>query len=128
MATIDVTEVLFDPDFVDEFVVTRRVEVVSGQGRVNVTTTVVTPNPVGVVTATTPADLQRRDDLQSLGRSVNVVTTFRLRGPGPGHQPDLLGIDGVTYTVVEVLPYTRFGPGFVEARAVSGNAVDLAAA
>lgn len=113
MAYVDVAEVLLDPDLADLFSVVRRTETFAN-GR-PVIATVTTPNVVGVVTATGPSGLERRDDGQMMTRQVNIVTQFRLRGPGTGIQPDQIVIDGNTFTVVDILPFSRFGAGFVEA-------------
>lgn len=123
MAQLDVSELLFDPDFADMFTVIRHEETISEQGRA-ITRPVSHPNIVGVVTATSPADLIRRDDGQMMSRKVSVVTSFRLRGPSPGFQPDQIVIEGVTFTITEILPFTRFGSGFVEALATSMNALN----
>lgn len=126
MPDLDVSEVLFDPDFADVFTVQRRAEAVNTSGRSQVT---VTPfiDIVGVITSTDPSDLERRDDGQMMTRTINVVTAFRLRGPSPGFQPDQIVHDGVTYTVDKILPFTRFGRGFIEAVATSMNAQTPAA-
>lgn len=123
MPQLDVSEVLFDPDLADTFTVIRQAEAVNDQGRTVLTPTQY-PRIVGVVTATSPADLLRRDDGQMMPRKISVVTVFRLRGPAPGFQPDQIVIDGVTFTITEILPFSRFGRGFVEALATSMNALN----
>lgn len=123
MAQLDVSEVLFDPDLADTFTVIRQAESINNQGR-SVLTPTEYPNIVGVVTATSPAELLRRDDGQMMPRKISVVTVFRLRGPAPGFQPDQIQIDGVTFTITEILPFSRFGRGFVEALATSMNALN----
>lgn len=121
MADIDVSEVLFDPDLADLFDVVRREEIVGDNGR-----PVIKERRhlsiVGVITAQSPADLLRRDDGQMMPRKYSLVTVFRLQGPGRGHQPDDIWLDGQRFTVTEVLPYSRFGSGFVEAIITSMNA------
>lgn len=123
MANLDVSELLFDPDFADMFTVIRHEETVNDQGR-TVTRPLRHENIVGVVTATSPADLIRRDDGQMMSRKISVVTVFRLRGPSPGYQPDQIVIEGVVFTITEILPFSRFGSGFVEALATSMNALN----
>lgn len=123
MPMLDVTEVLFDPDFADMFDVLRQSEVVDDSGRAQIGKTRF-PNVIGVVTPTAPDTLQRRDDGQMMPRAVSVVTQFRLRGPSPGFQPDQIVYDNVTFTVTEIVSLTRFGEGFVEAIALSMNALN----
>ena len=124
MPSVDVSDVLFDPDLADIFDVVRQTEVVNDQGRSVVQSTRMC-NIVGVITATAPADLQRRDDGQMMPQKISVVTVFRLRGPAPGFQPDQIVYGGTTFTVTEILPFSRFGKGFVEALATSMNAINL---
>lgn len=121
MADIDVSEVLFDPDLADMFDVVRKEETVNEQGRSTIKERRY-QDIVGVITAQSPAELLRRDDGQMMPRKYVVVTVFRLQGPGKGYQPDDIWLDGQRFTVTEVLPYSRFGSGFVEAIVTSMNA------
>lgn len=121
MADIDVSEVLFDPDLADMFDVVRKEETVNEQGRSTIKERRY-QDIVGVITAQSPAELLRRDDGQMMPRKYAVVTVFRLQGPGKGYQPDDIWLDGQRFTVTEVLPYSRFGSGFVEAIITSMNA------
>lgn len=121
MADLDVSEVLFDPDLADMFDVIRNREVVNDQGRSETQETRYR-NIIGVVTSQSPADLLKRDDGQMMPRKCSVVTAFRLRGPGAGFQPDDIVLEGIRFTVTEILPFSRFGSGFVEATITSMNA------
>lgn len=121
MADLDVSEVLFDPDLADMFDVVRKDEVVNQQGRSEIKE-YVHRDVVGVITAQSPAGLLRRDDGQMMPRKYVLVTVFRVRGPGKTHQPDDILLEGQRFTVTEVLPYSRFGSGFVEAIITSMNA------
>lgn len=121
MANVDVSEVLLDPDLCDRFDVTRRAEVMGADGRASVVGTVFS-GVIGVVVASSPSGMERRDDGQMLSHTATVVTKFRLRGPAPGFQPDQITIDGTTFTVLDILPFSRFGAGFVEATAEAMSA------
>ena len=123
MPLIDVSEVLVDPDLASQFTVIRRAESVGSNGRVSTADTTI-PNIIGVVTMQSAGELIRRDDSDMIQRKISVVTPFRLRSAADGHKPDQIVLDGITYTVTEILPYHRFGAGFVEAIAVSMNATD----
>lgn len=125
MPLLDVSSVLLDPDLAEMFTVIRRSESVGSDGRSVITPTTI-PNQIGVVTATTPGDLLRRDDGQMMDQKISVVTPFSLRGPGNGFQPDQIIVGGVTFTVTQVLPFRRFGAGFTEVIASSMNAADPA--
>lgn len=123
MPLIDVSEVLLDPMLASSFSVIRRVETVGSNGR-SVAVPTTTDNVIGVVTMQSAGELIRRDDADQITRKISVVTPFRLRSAATGHKPDQIIYDGITYTVTEILPYHRFGAGFVEAIAVSMNATD----
>lgn len=127
MPSVDVSEVLFDPDLADTFDVLRQAETVTTHGRTELKESLY-PNVIGVVTTTSPGELQRRDDGQMMPRKISVVTMFRLRGPSPGFQPDQIQYCGVRFTVTEILPFSRFGKGFVEALATSMSAINVAPA
>lgn len=113
MPDLDVTEILTDPDLADMVTVRRRAEVINSFGETSVTTEVFA-DVIAVITTQSAGELIRRDDGQSQPRKISVVTMFRLRAASPGYQPDEIDVDGSTFTVTEVLPYTRFGEGFVE--------------
>ena len=123
MPLIDVSEVLVDPDLASRFTVIRRAETVGSNGR-SATTDTSFPNIVGVITMQSASELIRRDDGDMITRKISIVTPFRLRSAADGHKPDQVVLDGITYTITEILPYHRFGAGFVEALAVSMNATD----
>lgn len=118
MPNLDVSEVLLDPDIADVFDVVRRAEAVGDDGRAT-TKDSTYRNIIGVVTTAEPGAAEIKDDGQMMPRKISVVTLFRLRGPASGVQPDQIIIGGVTFTVTEVLPFTRFGRGFVEVVATS---------
>lgn len=127
MPTLDVTEVLDDPDIADTFTVTRRVQTVSSLGRTVVTPTVVA-GVVGVVCAAGPNDLQRLPEDQRMGKVISIVTRYKLRGPALSgsteYQPDLVIWNGSTFIVKWVDDYSRFASGFIQALAGSLQNVD----
>ncbi len=125
MALLDVTELLSDPDLVDTFTVQRRVDTIGANGRT-------TPGlqtfagVVGVVTAIGPSDLDRKDDYQSMSRSISIVTKFRLQGEVTGAQPDIVVWRGDSYVVRSIDLYPQFGPGFVQVECTSMDRTDVA--
>ena len=115
MPGIDVSDVLMDPDFFDLVTVTRYSESVSADG-ISITTPTVMSNIPMTVVATSPAELIRRDDGTMQTQNITVVTTFRLQDATiAGYQPDQITIDNTIFVVKQVLPFSRFGAGFVEA-------------
>ena len=121
MPVIDVADLLTDPDLGDTFTVIRRLQAVGANGVV--TNQVATyPGVVGVVGPTGDSSLQRLTDAQLMGKSVQVVTAFRLRGPAAegalSWAPDLIvWPEGTTdtYVVADLQDYSRYGRGFVVA-------------
>lgn len=122
-AGLDVSEVLADPMLASSFTVIRRSEVLGQNGRVNIDP-VNLGEKTGVVYPTGRNDLARLDDQQMMGKHINIVTDFRLQGPAPGFQPDLIGWHGDFYVVQLLDDYTDFGAGFVQAVAGSMSSVD----
>lgn len=124
MPYIDISAALLSPAMADRFTVMRRTETINDHGRA-----VIVPTPhanvIGVVTASSKNDLERLDDNQRMGRHLTVVTKFRLRGPSPGFQPDIIVWNGDSYVVELMDPYPQFGQGFVQAIVGSMDHVDL---
>jgi len=124
MALLDVTDVLFDPDFTDAFNIKRRTETVGTDGRVLVGTT--TTASRGVVTMAGPNDLARLDDAQRMWRVISVVTAANLRGAVNGYQPDVIQWRGDDFIVASIDNYPQFGRGFTQAICVGMDLVDAA--
>ena len=125
MALLDVTSLLADPDLTDTFTVLRRVETVGTNGR-STTSSQTFVNVVGVVTAIGPSDLDRKDDYQSMSRSISIVTKFRMQGEVTGAQPDIVVWRGDSYVVRSIDLYPQFGPGFVQVECTSMDRTDVA--
>lgn len=118
---LDVTEVLFDPEFMDTIDVVRNTESVDEHGL-----TILTPQTIRRVKAVITqhnGDILRREMAgQHVEGSISVYTTFELTdGRDIGHKE--LGADlvvypsgtGDRYTVTKINNYMRYGRGFVSA-------------
>lgn len=125
MPTLDMSAALLDPTIGESFNVIRRDETVGSNGR-SVLTPSSIPDPQFGVFIPSGGSLDRADDSQMMKRVGALITRFKLRGVGEGFQPDQVLLAGITYTVKEVLPFSRFGPGFTEAVIESMNATDPA--
>lgn len=124
MALLDVSlDTLFDPMFLDSFVVNRRQEIVGNNGRS--TLNVVQSNQQGVVASISPNDLVRRDDYQIGMRGITVVTAFQLQMVVQGYQPDVVTWRGDNYIVKHIDYYPQFGTGFYQAECMSIDKVDV---
>ncbi len=126
---LDVSDVLLDPDFADTVTVLRRAQTVDIHGRAVITESSI-PNVLGVVTLLDPNKLVRTPEYTQAPRTISFVTKARLYGPAevPGsggsvYQPDYIQWEGNTFLVTSVLPYTRYGAGFVEATAEQNDYV-----
>lgn len=125
---LDVSELLFDPDFAEVLTIQRRTDDVRPNGRTLVRNTTIFPAPFGVVlpkdTAIGGNEIERAPDGQYRGAALTVHTAFRLRCLSPNNQPDVLIWDGDPYVCTLVNNYSHFGAGFVEAEFTSMSAVD----
>jgi hypothetical protein len=123
MPFLDVSDITCDPDFADRFTVVRRQETVDGFGRAGVTERLF-HKVVGVVTMSSPNDLDRREDYQNFTRSITVVTKFAVQGAVIGYQPDLIEWRGTRHLVKHVAPYPQFGKGFYQVECSSMTNMD----
>ncbi len=123
MALLDFSEVILDADLCDTIVVKRRAEAVNTSGR-PVFTTQTFNDVVAVVTSAGKNDLERLPEDQRMGRNLCIVTNFKLRGPAPGYQPDLITWYGDDFIVKQLDPYPQFGTGFVQAIVGSIDTID----
>jgi hypothetical protein len=121
MPTVDVTDILFDPDIAGQgFTVIRRQETVNNFGE---STWVEKKAPaVGSVQPDGDNDLMREDAFDAQARSIIVVTTFRLRGVSKGpskqrYKPDIIFFDNTYFEVISVSSWSAFGAGFIDAKA-----------
>ena len=114
MPGLDVSEVLFDPDFVTLGLLCTRSTPVVGANGIAVNTTTTTPF-AGVVTSDKGELLERLATGQRVHGSITITTVFRLRDGGGGYAADIVTWLGAQYTVTDVKDYSGYGRGFVEA-------------
>lgn len=131
MADLDVTDLFLDPDFAMTVTVQRRLETVGGGGRSALTVTTFDD----VVAYVVPVDtriggnaLERGTDEQHRGAALQIITTFRLRGPSQdgadAYQPDVVIYNGDPYIVDVVNDFSKWGAGFIRAELSSMDSVD----
>lgn len=115
MPMLDVSFVLSDPMFEDEFSITRRPFVLEPNGRPAEDNHEDLPGLTGVITQQDPTDLMRTEEGQLVPRSILVVTRTQVMAGGTaGFLSDLINWNGGVYEVKSVIPYSRFGAGFYE--------------
>ncbi|MBQ0956479.1 head-tail adaptor [Serratia symbiotica] len=114
MPNLDVTDVLFDPDFCDTNLrVTRRFQQTDADG---ITTSVEEKSGFsGVVTVDRSLENRRMQAGQAIGGAILVVTTERLSNGETGRDADIVTYQNRDYRVSFVDPYTAYGAGFVQA-------------
>lgn len=123
MPLLDVSFMLDDPMFSDEFSVTRRLNTMGTNGRVTAEPDEVFDGLTGVVTQQDPSTLLRAEDGMTLPRRIFIASRFQFIALAPGYQPDEITWNGTVYTVTSSLPYSRYGSGFYEAIAEVRKAV-----
>lgn len=125
MALLDVDSPLLDPEFIDHFDVLRRQEVVDAHGR-QTTVNTTFPRVIGVVTSSSPNDLERPEDYEIFARIISIVTKFRARGEVSGYLPDIVVWRGDNFVVKHIDLYPQFGEGFYQLDCESMDRTDLA--
>lgn len=117
MAEIDVTDLLVDPDFIDELILITRATTVNSYGE-NVVTETSTAT-VGSVQPASGKTLQRLPD----ALRVADVSSFWIKGvitaDGSGKYPDLISFRGRRFQVQVVFDWTNYGEGWAEGTCVA---------
>ncbi|MDN5681156.1 MAG: head-tail adaptor [Ewingella sp.] len=114
MPNLDVTEILFDPDFADfSLVVTRNVQTVDDDGFANNVQSKITF--AGVVTVDRSLEARRMQAGQVVNGAILIITTERLTQGQTGRDADIVTYQNRDYRVTFVDPYTAYGAGFVQA-------------
>ncbi|CNL81081.1 TPA: head-tail adaptor [Yersinia enterocolitica] len=114
MPNLDVTDVLFDPDFCDmSLVVKRNIQTVDADGFA--TNTVTEKAFAGVVTVDRSLESRRMMSGNVIGGAILIVTTERLTQGQTGRDADIVTYQNRDYRVSFVDPYTAYGAGFVQA-------------
>lgn len=114
MPTLDVTDVLFDPEFCDTTLIyTRREILIDADGITS--TKESTHSFFGVVTVDSAIEAQIRTSGQLVSGRILVVTTTRLTAGETDKIGDIVTYQNRQYLVKSVDPYTAYGAGFVQA-------------
>ncbi|WP_387467142.1 head-tail adaptor [Photorhabdus sp. RM323S] len=114
MPLLDVTDVLFDPDFCDTTLkYTRRTVIVDDDGFA--TSEKTTKGFAGVVTVDSSLEAQIRMSGQVVSGNILIITTTRLIAGETDKAGDVVTYQNRDYLVKSVDPYTAYGAGFVQA-------------
>lgn len=114
MALIDVTDVLFDPDFADTNIKVERSTLTVGDDGV-ARKEFKTIRFTGVVTPDTGDILERRGEGERIKGRITIHTKFELIDSAAGGTADIVQWRGKRYTVANVSNNMNFGKGFVRA-------------
>lgn len=114
MPELDVSDILTDIEFWEGGLICQRQRQTVGQNGLAINQQI--PIPFGgVVTQVAGSDLRRGADGEMITGSILIVTKFRLLDGKSGYSADIIVRETRQYTVVNVLNYSRYGRGFVEA-------------
>lgn len=122
MAQLDISDALLEPSFQDTLLIHRRTETVTGGGISELSTQVLLG--LGVVTPTGDNSMTREDAYTKGARAIEIFTRFRLQGPAPGFQPDVIEWRGNQYVVKVLDDLTNFAQGFVKAECISMDLIE----
>ena len=114
MPTLDVSDLVLDPDFATTGLIRVRSSEVVGADGIAVQTPAQTTF-TGVVTQGSGAVLERLDGSSRARDSILIHTIYPLRESAAGYSADIVIWNGVSYTVSKVNDYSTFGRGFVAA-------------
>lgn len=114
MPTLDVTDVLLSPEFLDTTLVAKRNEQTVDEDGFPKNITSETPFG-GVVTVDRSLEARRMQTGQVINGAILIVTTYRLSSGNTGIDADIVTYRGRDYRVTFVDPYTAYGAGFVQA-------------
>lgn len=124
MPTLDVSEILTDPLFSRPLTIERRIETVGNNGRATKQVSQITPKPYGVITSASDDRRILTGDAQYRADAIRVITKFRLSGPAPGREPDVIVYNSSRYVVLQIDDYSDYGVGFTSALCSSTDTLD----
>lgn len=116
MALLDVSDVLFDPDFQQPYGTVMLITAVSSVGD-NGIAVYTTAAPVALNCVIQPVVINQSllPDLSRVEARIQVYTRTRLNTLTDTSPADLITWQGKTYVVMSVEDYSRFGGGYVRA-------------
>lgn len=112
MALVDVTELLYDPDFVDPVSIVHRTPSVNSYGENSLSESTV--STIGSVQPTTGKDLERIPEAIRFKDIRTFWVHGEIKSDGTATYPDLLVWKGQRYEVVSLKDWTNFGLGWTE--------------
>ncbi|MCL8000203.1 hypothetical protein M8994_18390 [Brucella sp. 21LCYQ03] len=115
MPLLDVSDILSDPDFADEIIITRTTVTVE-RGRTKKEQTTISAS--GVVTSDQGDILDRLPDMRRVAGTILVHSTETFVSSDGDRDADIIEWAGKQYTVIDANDYSRYGAGFTCAKCV----------
>lgn len=113
MATIDVSELLSDPDFESSFEVIRSIETVGSDGRAVFTTTDF--DACGVIQPASGRSLQLLPDSVRIEGAIQIWTQQTLHMNDGDHSADIIKWQHRHYIVSNIQDFSNYGEGYLQA-------------
>lgn len=110
MALIDVSELMSDPDFIDDFQIVRRSATVNNYGENEITENTINAN--GSIQSGNGDTLKRLPDGVQLSDVVTIYSNFPIYAERKDNYADIVIICGERYQVVLVTPWRNWGTGY----------------
>lgn len=117
MPTLDMTDVLLSPEFLDTtLIVTRRLQAVDDDGYA--TSTETSEGFAGVVTVDRSLEYQMLQAGRLISGAIFIATLTRLTAGENERDADIVTYQNRKYFVKGADPYTAYGAGFVQAHCI----------
>lgn len=117
MGQIDVTDILGDPDFVDDVCLIQRTPFVNSLGENSLKENQI--NTVGCVQPATGRVLQRLPEALRVGNVSSFWLKAEIIASEPGKYSSILVFKGKRYQVQTVFDWSNFGQGYTEGTCVA---------
>lgn len=112
MALIDVSDILLDPDFIDNLTLVRRTTSVNSMGE-----NVIAESSLATVGSVQPASTKQIQRLPEALRLADIRSFFikaEIKADGSGQYPDIILFQGKRFQVQSVAPWLNYGAGWNE--------------
>lgn len=110
MALIDVSDLLLDPDFINQLSLIHRTAVVNAQGKTELAETIV--NTVGSVQPAPAKDIQRLPDALRMSDVRKFWIKAEILSDGDSQYPDIILFQGKRFQVINIEPWLNYGAGW----------------
>jgi hypothetical protein len=110
MALIDVSDLLLDPDFINNLTLIHRTTAVNARGENQLTET--SQETVGSVQPAPAKDIQRLPDALRMSDVRKFWIKAEILADGDSQYPDLIEFQGKRFQIINVEPWLNYGAGW----------------